>query len=312
MIGIKARAGGAWQDGRKIEIPEATMSYKSILTIVTNPATAEASVLAAARMALGFDAHLDVLALGVDQAQVGYSYIGAGAVLTEFSLERAEADARAAGDAAAKALAEVDPALRYSLDTVVAEMGSLTAVVGNAASFVDLVVQARPYTSGESYQAEAVIEAALFEGRAPVLIIPETLLGKTDRLARLANPAHVLLAWNQSTEALAAVKRALPLLKRAELVDVTVVDPPARGPERSDPGGMLCQYLVRHGIKAQVSVLARTLPKVSDVLARHALEEGCDLMVMGAYGHSRLREAVLGGATRAALESAVIPVLMAH
>lgn len=288
------------------------MSYKSILTIVTNPATAEASILAAASMALGFDAHLDVLAMGVDQTQIGYSYIGAGAVLTEFSLERADADARACADAANKALAEVDPALRFSVETVVAEMGSLTAVVGNAASFVDLVVQARPYSAGQTYQAEAVVEAALFEGRAPVLIIPETLLGKTGKLIHLARPRRVLLAWNQSSEALAAVKRALPLLKQADLVDVTVVDPPSRGPERSDPGGVLCQYLVRHGVKAQVSVLAKTMPKISEVLARHALEEGCDMMVMGAYGHSRLREAVLGGATRAMLETAMIPVLMAH
>ena len=93
---------------------------------------------------------------------------------------------------------------------------------------------------------------------------------------------------------------------------MTVVDPPSRGPERSDPGGLLCQFLVRHGVKAQVSVLAKTMPKISDVLARHALEQGCDMMVMGAYGHSRLREAVLGGATRAVLESSAIPVLMAH
>jgi nucleotide-binding universal stress UspA family protein len=288
------------------------MSYKSILTVVTSPAQAEAAISAAAQMALGFDAHLEVLALGVDQAQLGYSYIGSGAILTEFSLERAEADARASAEAAQKVLAEIDPSLRYSVETVVAEMGSLTAVVGNAASFVDLVVQGRPYGGGQSYQAEAVIEAAMFEGRSPVLIVPEALLGKTNLLAQMAKPKRVLLAWNQSTEALAAVRRALPLLKQAELVDVTVVDPPSRGPERSDPGGLLCQFLVRHGVKAQVSVLAKTMPKISDVLARHALEEGCDLMVMGAYGHSRLREAVLGGATRAVLENSAIPVLMAH
>jgi nucleotide-binding universal stress UspA family protein len=273
---------------------------------------AEAQVTAAARMALGCDAHLDVLAIGVDQAQIGYAYIGAGAVLSEFSLERAEGDARAAAAAANAALAEMDPALRSSVEPVVAEMGSLTSVVGNAASFVDLVVQCRPYTGDQNYQAEAVIEAALFEGRAPVLIIPETEIGKVRALDTLAHPRRVLLAWNQSSEALAAVRRALPLLKMADLVDVTVIDPPARGPERSDPGGVLCQYLVRHGVKAQVSVLAKTLPKISDVLARHALEEGCDMMVMGAYGHSRLREAVLGGTTRAVLEAVKIPVLMAH
>ncbi|MGV8988068.1 MAG: universal stress protein [Cypionkella sp.] len=288
------------------------MGYKTILTVITSPAQAEVSIAAAAQMALSFDAHLEVLALGVDQAQLGYSYIGAGAVLTEFSLERAEADARASAEAAQKALGEIDPTLRYNVETVVAEMGSLTAVVGNAASFVDLVVQAQPYSGGQGYQAEAVIEAALFEGRASVLIVPETLMGKTDKLARMANPRRVLLAWNQSSEALVAARSALPLLKQADLVDVTVVEPPTRGPERSDPGGLLCQYLVRHGVKAQVSVLAKTMPKISDVLARHALEEGCDIMVMGAYGHSRLREAVLGGATRAVLESSLIPVLMAH
>lgn len=288
------------------------MSYKSILTVVTNPATAEASISAAAAMALGFDAHLEILALGIDQVQLGYSYIGAGAVMTEFALERAEADAHAVAAAANRALAEVDPALRFSLEAAVAEMGSLTAVVGNAASFADLVVQSRPYGAGKGYEAEAVVEAALFDGRAPVLIVPESYVGQFELMKKMATPRRVLLAWNQSSEALAAVKQSLPLLKQADLVDVTVVDPPTRGPERSDPGGVLCQYLVRHGIKAQVSVLAKTQPKVSEILARHALEEGCDLMVMGAYGHSRLREAVLGGATRAALESAAIPVLMAH
>ena len=288
------------------------MGYKSILTVVTEPSAAQAAVSAAARVAMGCDAHLDILALGVDQAQIGYSYIGAGAVLADYSLEQAEADARAAAKAAEAALAGADPALRWGLDTAVAEMGGMASVVGNAASFVDLVVQARPYGDGQSYRAEAAVEAALFEGRAPVLIVPQEIVGNAAMLGSLAAPRRVLLAWNQSTEALTAARKALPLLKMADLVDVTVVDPPARGPERSDPGGLLCQFLVRHGVKAQVSVLARSSAKVSEVLAGHALDQGCDLMVMGAYGHSRLREAVLGGATRAVLEGTKIPVLMAH
>jgi len=69
---------------------------------------------------------------------------------------------------------------------------------------------------------------------------------------------------------------------------------------------------VRLGVKAEVTVLARTQPSVADVLASHARDRDADMMVMGAYGHSRLREAVLGGATRAVLEHAAIPVLMAH
>ncbi len=104
----------------------------------------------------------------------------------------------------------------------------------------------------------------------------------------------------------------MPFLRRAENVSIVVIDPPAHGPERSDPGGMLCQMLVRHGVHAEVTVLARTLPRVSDVLARHLRETNADLLVMGAYGHSRFREAILGGATRDMLEKAEIPVLLAH
>jgi nucleotide-binding universal stress UspA family protein len=96
------------------------------------------------------------------------------------------------------------------------------------------------------------------------------------------------------------------------MVQIVVVDPPAHGPERSDPGGHLCQLLVRHGVKAEVSVLARTLPHVSDVLARQLRDLDADLLVMGAYGHSRFREAILGGTTRDMLANAEVPVFLAH
>lgn len=91
-----------------------------------------------------------------------------------------------------------------------------------------------------------------------------------------------------------------------------MIDPAPHGPERSDPGGPLCQFLVRHGVKAEVTVLARSRPRIADVLAQHAMDIGADMMVMGACGHSRLREAVLGGATRDVLEHTTIQVLMAH
>ncbi|MEZ5756087.1 MAG: universal stress protein, partial [Paracoccaceae bacterium] len=148
--------------------------------------------------------------------------------------------------------------------------------------------------------------AALFEGQAPVLILPETGAGHA------AAPRRIVIAWNQSAEAMVAVRKALPMLKQADMVNIAVIDPPQHGAERSDPGGMLCQMLVRHGVKAEVSVLARTLPRISEVLARHVRDMNADLLVMGAYGHSRFREAILGGATRNMLEQAEVPVLMAH
>lgn len=84
------------------------------------------------------------------------------------------------------------------------------------------------------------------------------------------------------------------------------------GAERSDPGGMLATLLVRHGVKAEVSVLAKTLPRTSDVLRRHLLDKDAQLMVMGAYGRSRLHEAILDGATREKLKGCESALFLAR
>ncbi len=282
------------------------MAYKSILTVLTNPGDAELAISSAARLARSQDAHLDVLVLGVDRTQVGYSYIGSGAVLMQVGIDRAEADARAMEAAAKAALAEESDDLRYSVEAVVTQLGALTDLVASRARFSDLVVLPRPYGPGVGPESEAIIEAALFEGKVPVLVLPAKGLGAN------ALPKRIVVAWNQSGEALTATRLALPLLKGADAVNITVIDPPTQGEERSDPGGMLCQMLVRHGVHAEVSVLARSLPLISDVLARHIWDQNADMLVMGAYGHSRFREAILGGATRNMLEKAEVPVLMAH
>lgn len=282
------------------------MAYKSILTILTNPAEAELAISSAARLARSQDAHLDVLVLGVDRTQVGYAYIGSGAVLMQVGLDRAESEARALEAAAKAALAEEGSDLRYAVEAVITQLGALNDLIASRARFADLVVLPRPYNTGAGPEAEAVIEAALFEGKAPVVVLPAKGLGENTL------PKRVVVAWNQSAEAMTATRQALPFLKGADMVNITVIDPPTQGEERSDPGGMLCQMLVRHGVHAEVSVLAKTQPRISDVLARHVFDQNADMLVMGAYGHSRFREAILGGATRNMLEKAEVPVLMAH
>ncbi|MCF8511881.1 MAG: universal stress protein [Rhodobacteraceae bacterium] len=282
------------------------MAYKSILTVLTRAADAALAIGAAARLAQAQDAHLDIMVLGVDRTQVGYTYIGSGAIMMQVSLDRAEAEARETETAVKAALAAQPAGLRASVEAAVTQLGALGEIVAQRARFADLVVLPRPYGEGKGADAEAVIESSMFEGKAPVLVLPEKGLGAA------AEPKRVIVAWNQSAEAMIAARQALPFLKAAERVEITVIDPPPHGPERSDPGGLLCQLLVRHGVHAEVSVLARSLPRVSDVLVRHILDQNADLLVMGAYGHSRFREAILGGATRNMLEKAEIPVFMAH
>jgi nucleotide-binding universal stress UspA family protein len=281
------------------------MAYKSLLTVATSPEGVLGTVTAAAQIAQAMDAHLDALALGVDRTQVGYSYVGSGAVIIAAAMDRAEAEAREAEAALNAAVKAQTPSLRSSVESVVTQLGALTDVVAARARYSDLTILPLPYGKTRGVEDEAVTEAALFEGMSPVLIIPPSGM-------KTPTPKRILLAWNQSREAMVAARRAMPFLKRADLVQIVVVDPPAHGPERSDPGGLLCQLLVRHGVKAEVSVLARTLPRISDVLARQARDLDADMLVMGAYGHSRFREAILGGATRNMLESSEVPVFLAH
>lgn len=281
------------------------MAYKSLLTVACTPEGVLGTVTAAAQIATAMDAHLDTLALGVDRTQVGYSYVGSGAVVIAAATDRAESEAREAEAALNAALKAQAPTLRSSVESVVTQLGALTDVVAARARYNDLVVLPLPYGPGRGVEDEAVTEAALFEGMSPVLIVPASGM-------KTAEPKRIVLAWNQTREALVAARRALPFLKRADMVQIVVVDPPAHGPERSDPGGHLCQLLVRHGVKAEVSVLARTLPRVSDVLARQVGDLDAELLVMGAYGHSRFREAILGGTTRDMLENAEVPVFLAH
>ncbi|MCT2539440.1 universal stress protein [Sedimentimonas flavescens] len=279
------------------------MSYKSILTIVTDPAAAGSQLETAIAVARRQDAHLDVLCLGVDRTQTGYYYAGATAFVQQEVLDRAQQDAREV-EAAVKARLGAED-IRWGSDTLVVQIGAIATVVGLRARFADLVVMGRPYGKGRGQELEAVVEAALFEGQVPVLIVPDGYSGA-------AVAARVVVAWNQSNEAMSAVRKSLPALKAAQQVDITVIDPPTHGPERSDPGGQLSQMLARHGVHAEVSVLVKTMPRVSDVLNRHVRDTNADMIVMGAYGHSRFREAILGGATRNMLELAEVPVLMAH
>lgn len=279
------------------------MSYASIAAFLTAESEADLVLPAAAEFARARDAHLAVTGLGIDILPAGGFYMGASPVIVTEALDRAQAAARALADRATAALS--GQPLRWSVEAAIAPLGGVGGVVGQRARFADLVIQARPYGRDAVPTQEAVLEAALFEGGAPVLMVPETGLGPN--FGR-----HVVLAWNRSDEALEAARRALPLLVAAERVSVVIVDPPPHGPESSDPGGQLTQWLARHGARAEVAVLARTLPRVSDVLLRYMTDSDASLLVMGAYGHSRLREAILGGATRNVLQNSAWPVFLAH
>lgn len=169
------------------------------------------------------------------------------------------------------------------------EEGDEITVAGLHARYADLVVA-----------SPDVARDLVFDAASPILAFPDE--------AKADAPRRVLLAWNGSREAARAARDALPLLKAAETVDVIVVDPPAGRPIGVDLG----RFLGSHGITVEIRERLSGGADIGALLLEEARTSGAELLVMGAYGHSRLREWVLGGATEEALETQTIPVLLSH
>lgn len=186
------------------------------------------------------------------------------------------------------------------------------------ARYADLVVisQYNAEDKSPSVMRDFPAYVLLHSGR-PVLIVPHAL--RAEQLAPATHPAaanNVLISWNGSKEASRAVSAALPLLQRAGQVHVAVFDAQLHAAEHGEnPGADIVQYLARHGVQAKLLLLdggATRRGDIGDALLSQASDLSADLLVMGAYGHSRLRETILGGVTRTVLQSMTIPVLMAH
>jgi nucleotide-binding universal stress UspA family protein len=171
------------------------------------------------------------------------------------------------------------------------------------AAYADLLVLGQPASQEGAGGAPAdLLIAALFDSGRPALVLPR-------KLASHAVPRRVLVAWNASPQAARALTGALPLLRLADKVDVAVW---SHAPDASPFARMdLTGYLHRHGIAAQMHRFDAS-PHVTTEINRFAASSKAELIVMGCYGHSRARERVFGGASRSALESMAVPVLMSH
>jgi nucleotide-binding universal stress UspA family protein len=177
--------------------------------------------------------------------------------------------------------------------------GDLIDAMRLAARNADLAIlgQADPSADGTDLPEQVVLGS----GR-PALLVPYA--------GTFANVGgRVLVAWNGSAQAARAVNDALPFLQNAERVIVVTVNPGGNITEDAD----IARHLARHGVEAEISdIVTDHHGSVGDLLLSRASDEAADLIVMGAYGHSRLRELMLGGVSRALLAHMTVPVLMAH
>jgi nucleotide-binding universal stress UspA family protein len=166
---------------------------------------------------------------------------------------------------------------------------------------ISVVGQARPK---EGATEELLIEGALFESGRPVVVVP-FVQTQGIRLER------VLVCWDGSRPATRAIADALPFLQRAKAVDIVAVSG-ERGKGRELAGTNMARHLARHDVTVELKRVNAGDGDVATAIRSHAAERGAQFMVMGGYGHSRLREFILGGVTRTILTSSTIPVLMSH
>lgn len=184
-----------------------------------------------------------------------------------------------------------------------ASIGNAASDFGRMARRFDLAVLGQTQRDDPT-PTETVNETVLFDSGRPVLFVPfiQTEGLKLDR---------VMLCWDGSRAATRAVADSMPLLHKAGTVEIVIV---GEKPSRSDeiPGADLGEHLARHGLKVEVKRLTAVDIDIASMLLSYAADSDADMMVMGGYGHSRLREFILGGVTRALLESMTVPVLMSH
>ena len=273
---------------------------KTVLLVVS-AADSSASVRDAAAFCEKTSAHLSVLAAAfappVPMGEYGL------AVSDSWTRER-QSDLEALQKKVADVTAQLSASgVSCDVSSAYAEAGMMDEEIGRRALYTDLTLMNA--AAGEDRMLPtAAIEGTLFNARGAVLLAPGG--------APAWPPKRVMIAWDSRVEASRAVREALDYLQSAEDVRVVMVDPQAHGDSGAEPGADIAAYLARRGLKVTVDRLPSAGNLISDVLARHAADMQADLMVMGAYGHSRLRERIFGGVTKSMLDKPPLPLFMAR
>lgn len=278
------------------------MTFKTLLT-VTGPNQGESDLKLAAGLCEQIGAHLSVLVLELAAPPSGGAYA---AVVSPAWLEERQAEVQRLKKriSAVGAFLSTSP-VSADLSDDYPDTAWADEVIGRRARYADLTILGPDLLTSPTLR-DKVIQGALFSSGKPVLLVPE---GAQPTL----KPKRILVAWDARLESSRAVRESLDMLKSAEQVHLVVVDPiEDEFHHGAEPGADAATYLARHGVKVTVERLPSANHSVADVLRQHAGDVAADLMVMGAYGHSRLRERIFGGVTKSMLEGQSLPVLMAR
>ena len=256
----------------------------------------------AVSVATAFDAHLTGVAFRYEPLiPVMVDMYGIPADVIESQRIENEKEAKAAVgklDEAAKRVA-----VSAQARVLEVQVASAPSVFAHIARRFDLSVIGQPEPDKPALD-RLIVEAALFDSGRPVLVVPYIQRAglKLDR---------VMVCWDGSRSAARGVGDAMPFIVRAKAAEIVIV---ATESAKSDemPGADIAHHLARHGAKVEVERIVSTEIDVASTILSHAADTSADLLVVGGYGHSRLREFILGGATRGILAAMTVPTLMSH
>ena len=251
----------------------------------------------------GLGAHLSLLVLGIAPPPPASPYGVVSNDIWAGDIRQGQDEAAARAKAIEERLAGT--ALSSLVSAQYIDRGTVATLAARFARYADLTL-VTPKAAGYDSMQNWVMDGALFESGRPILMLPA---------GPVSFPAakRVMLCWDASVEASKAVRDAIGLMKAADEVHAVLIDPvPSFDGHGPEPGADLGAYLGRHGIEAVVHRLPREGKDTGEVLRRTAVDLNADLMVMGGFGHSRLRERIFGGTTTSMMKNPIVPVLMAH
>lgn len=280
------------------------MSLKNILVHIDDKRHCEKRVDAAIALAQAFDAHLAAVMLVAEPHVPPALGVHIPADVLSRQREESEANVLAVLDAVRRRGDKAGTAIDVRHEWVM--LDDFAATFAQQARHYDLSIVGQADRDEGDVDAELIAEAAFLQSGRPTLLIP--FIG-----ARAMPPQRALVAWDGSREAARAVNDALPLLAATQRVTILVVDAGSlKGRVGDQPGADLATHLARHGLETEVVNAASGGLGAGDVIIGQATDIGADLVVMGGYGHSRLRELVLGGATQSVLDHMPVPTLLSH
>jgi nucleotide-binding universal stress UspA family protein len=272
--------------------------------LINVPATEESdpAVQYGLSLAKAFGAHATGISFGLEPL-VASTYFGA--VPGEFMMDMRVAAEKAAKDASGAFLKAAQSAgVEADSRAMTSTVDGASDALGRLARLYDVTVVGQPNPDSPGSQ-NMFIESVLFDSGRSVLIVPY-IQKKPVELNR------VLIAWDGGRSATRAIAEARPLLEKAKQVEILVVE--TGKPDAGQiPGADLARHLARHKLKVELRHVSVTSKhEIDETILNEVTNSDIDLVVMGGYGHSRLRQFVLGGVTRSIIQTMTAPVLMAH